>query len=177
MGQNQFYDAALYYNAKMTVTLDALPFVAKAVVDVLLAMAGEVLAPQSPVSSVSQGFSQTDCRPEKPWNPCRCLTSPGFFLCWFQAEFERKKLELTYESIDEYLKSLEMIATVHSFDEFEIPRISQLTQRSNQFNLRTVRYTEAEIEQIAKDEKYLTLSFSSFKRIIIDKNNAIHTNI
>ena len=42
MGQNQFYDAALYYNAKMTVTLDALPFVAKAVVDVLLAMAGRI---------------------------------------------------------------------------------------------------------------------------------------
>ena len=53
-----------------------------------------------------------------------------------------------------------MEATVHPFDEFEFPRISQLTQRSNQFNLRTIRYTEGQIEQIANDDKYLTLSFS-----------------
>lgn len=78
----------------------------------------------------------------------------------YQAEVGRTTMQSSFENFDEYLKSLEMEATVHSFDEFEFPRISQLTQRSNQFNLRTVRYTEAEIEQIAKDDQYLTLSFS-----------------
>lgn len=78
----------------------------------------------------------------------------------YQAEVGRTTLQSNFENFDEYLKSLEMEATVHPFDEFEFPRISQLTQRSNQFNLRTIRYTEAEIEQIAKDDKYLTLSFS-----------------
>lgn len=78
----------------------------------------------------------------------------------YQAEVGRTTMQSNFENFDEYLKSLEMVATVHPFDEFEFPRISQLTQRSNQFNLRTIRYTEAEIEQIAKDDKYLTLSFS-----------------
>lgn len=78
----------------------------------------------------------------------------------YQAEVGRTTMQSNFENFDEYLKSLEMEATVHPFDEFEFPRISQLTQRSNQFNLRTIRYTEAEIEQIAKDDKYLTLSFS-----------------
>lgn len=78
----------------------------------------------------------------------------------YQAQAQRTTMQSSFENFDDYLKSLEMKATVHSFDEFEFPRISQLTQRSNQFNLRTVRYTESEIEQIAKDNKYLTLSFS-----------------
>ena len=34
-----------------------------------------------------------------------------------------------------------------------------LTQRSNQFNLRTVRYTESEVERIAKNNRFLTLYF------------------
>lgn len=78
----------------------------------------------------------------------------------YQAEVGRTTMQSNFQNFDDYLKSLEMQATVHPFEEFEFPRISQLTQRSNQFNLRTIRYTEAEIEQIAKDEKYLTLSFS-----------------
>lgn len=78
----------------------------------------------------------------------------------YQAQAQRTTMQSSFENFDDYLKSLEMKATVHPFDEFEFPRISQLTQRSNQFNLRTIRYTEAEIEKIAKDDKYLTLSFS-----------------
>ena len=78
----------------------------------------------------------------------------------YQAQAQRVTMQNSFENFDEYLKSLEMVATAHKFDEFEIPRISQLTQRSNQFNLRTIRYTEAEIEEICKDDKYFTLSFS-----------------
>lgn len=78
----------------------------------------------------------------------------------YQAEIGRILLEQSFESFDDYLKGLEMVAEAKPFDVFQYPRIAQLTQRSNQFNLRTVRYTEAEIEQIAKDEKYLTLYFT-----------------
>jgi len=42
------------------------------------------------------------------------------------------------------------------FDSFHYPRIAQLTQRSNQFNLRTVRYSEADIAAIAQDPEYFT---------------------
>lgn len=78
----------------------------------------------------------------------------------YQAEIGRVLLEQQFASFDDYLIGLEMIAEAKPFDVFQYPRIAQLTQRSNQFNLRTVRYTEAEIESIAKDEKYLTLYFT-----------------
>ena len=52
-----------------------------------------------------------------------------------------------------------MIAVVKPFDSFTLPRIAQLTQRSNQFNLRTIRYTEADIERLAKSDSIITLSF------------------
>lgn len=78
----------------------------------------------------------------------------------YQAEIGRVSLQKQYESIDDYLISLNMKAGVKPFDEFHYPRIAQLTQRSNQFNLRTVRYTEAEIEEKAHDEHYLTLYFT-----------------
>lgn len=78
----------------------------------------------------------------------------------YQAEVGRATMQSQFTDFDEYLKSLEMEAVAHSFEKFEFPRIAQLTQRSNQFNLRTVRYTEAEIEEIAQNDNYLTLSFS-----------------
>lgn len=78
----------------------------------------------------------------------------------YREEFERKKLEKSYESIDDYLKSLNMVAVAKPFEKNMYQRIAQLSQRSNQFNLRTVRYTEDEIERIAQSDKYLTLFFS-----------------
>ena len=53
-------------------------------------------------------------------------------------------------------KALGMKAVCAPFDAFHIPRIAQLTQRSNQFNLRTVRYSEQEIEEIAANPRYVT---------------------
>ncbi len=53
-----------------------------------------------------------------------------------------------------------MECEVKPFDNFTIPRIAQLSQRSNQFNLRTVRYTEEDIRRIAQSPDHLTLSFS-----------------
>ena len=46
------------------------------------------------------------------------------------------------------------------FDSFNIPRVAQLSQRSNQFNLRTVRYTEAEIETLSRNQEYACFSFT-----------------
>ncbi|SDW87321.1 HAD-superfamily phosphatase, subfamily IIIC/FkbH-like domain-containing protein [Lachnospiraceae bacterium KHCPX20] len=78
----------------------------------------------------------------------------------YQAEFERRKLEQTFESIDDYLESLEMIGEAKAFEPLRYPRIAQLTQRSNQFNLRTIRYTDEEIERIAEDDNYITLYYT-----------------
>jgi len=78
----------------------------------------------------------------------------------YQAEFERKKLQSSFESIDDYLKSLDMVGEAKIFEPVRFARIAQLTQRSNQFNLRTVRYTEDEIGKIANDSNYLTLYYT-----------------
>jgi len=78
----------------------------------------------------------------------------------YQAEAGRAALQKQFQSMDEYLMSLEMRAEVKPFDAFHCPRIAQLTQRSNQFNLRTVRYTEDDVKRIAADEGYLTLYFT-----------------
>jgi FkbH-like protein len=78
----------------------------------------------------------------------------------YQEEAQRAIVKSQFTNEDEYLSELMMISKVTPFESFTIPRISQLTQRSNQFNLRTIRYTPEEITRIAKSEDYLTLCFS-----------------
>ncbi len=77
----------------------------------------------------------------------------------YQSEIKRQNLEKSFDSYDDYLVSLEMIAQVKPFDEFQTPRIAQLTQRSNQFNLRTVRCTEKDITDYANNPDYITRYF------------------
>ena len=54
--------------------------------------------------------------------------------------------------MDSYLRSLEIEIHVEAAAEFSIPRIAQLTQRTNQFNLTTRRYSEADIKALAEDD-------------------------
>ena len=78
----------------------------------------------------------------------------------YQEEAQRAIVQKQFINEDEFLSSLNMHSVVKPFDKFSIPRVSQLTQRSNQFNLRTVRYTEEEILAVADSDKYLTLDFT-----------------
>lgn len=78
----------------------------------------------------------------------------------YQTEAKRKTTEANFTDYNEYLKSLGMRAEVKAFDLFHYPRIAQLTQRSNQFNLRTGRYTEQQIAQIAESENHITRYFT-----------------
>ncbi len=79
----------------------------------------------------------------------------------YKAEALRNTASLTYTSEADFLKSLDMVSEVKEFDAFTIPRVSQLTQRSNQFNLRTKRYTEQDIKHMAEDhKKHHTFSFT-----------------
>lgn len=77
----------------------------------------------------------------------------------YREEALRASEQSRYENYEEYLQSLHMEAYVSPFDAFHTPRIAQLSQRSNQFNLRTIRYTEADVERLSKDERYETLFF------------------
>jgi FkbH-like protein len=58
------------------------------------------------------------------------------------------------------LESLQMVAIVKPVDDFTCPRVAQLTQRSNQFNLRTKRYTEEDIRQVMADKSKTALAIS-----------------
>lgn len=78
----------------------------------------------------------------------------------YQEEASRHSLSKKFTNVDEFLKSLDMKAFVRPFSEFDIPRVAQLSQRSNQFNLRTVRYTEEDIRRIAADPNYVTFAFN-----------------
>jgi len=77
----------------------------------------------------------------------------------YQEEAKRVSVQQNFTNEDDFLKSLEMVSVSRKFQKFDIPRVAQLTQRSNQFNLRTIRYTEEDIKRIAGSDKYLTLSF------------------
>ena len=79
----------------------------------------------------------------------------------YKAEALRNDLSRTYTSEKDFLKSLDMTCEVKPFDSFTIPRVAQLTQRSNEFNLRTKRYTEEDIKHITENPgKYHTFSFT-----------------
>ena len=286
LGEHVFYDPSLYYNAKMTISMDALPHVAKAVVDVIKAMNGTikkcvicdldntlwggVIGDDGmggiEIGELGRGHAFTDLQrwlkqlkecgiilavcsknnedtakepfekheemilhlsdisvfvanwddkvsnikliqqtlnigmdsivflddnpfernlvrelipdievPELPEDPAlylQFLQEQNYFevasftgassdrTAQYQAEFERKKLEQTFESIDDYLKSLEMVGEAKPFEQVRFARIAQLSQRSNQFNLRTIRYAEDEIAKIADDENYITRYFT-----------------
>ena len=282
LGEHAFYDPSLYYNAKMPISIDALPYVAKAVIDVIKAMNGNikkcvicdldntlwggVIGDDGmggiEIGELGRGHAFTDLQrwlkqlkecgiilavcsknnedtakepfekheemilrlsdisvfvanwddkasnikliqqtlnigmdsivflddnpfernlvrelipdievPELPEDPAlylQFLQEQNYFevasftgansdrTAQYQAEFERKKLEQTFESIDDYLKSLEMVGEAKPFEQVRFARIAQLSQRSNQFNLRTIRYTEDEIANISDDSSYIT---------------------
>jgi FkbH-like protein len=70
----------------------------------------------------------------------------------YRSEVERKKAKSTSASYEEYLKELNIFIEVGLVDTIKIPRISQLTQKTNQFNLTTQRYSEGEIEKFLANE-------------------------
>ena len=78
----------------------------------------------------------------------------------YQVEAKRVSLQKTFSNEADFLKSLDMVSVVSGFNAFNTPRVAQLSQRSNQFNLRTVRYTEADIEAYGKDPDVIDLSFT-----------------
>ena len=78
----------------------------------------------------------------------------------YQVEAKRVSLSKTFTNEADFLKSLNMVSTISGFTKFNTPRVAQLSQRSNQFNLRTIRYTEADITAFAEDPNVIDLSFT-----------------
>lgn len=78
----------------------------------------------------------------------------------YQVEAKRSVQQKSFTNEDDFLKSLNMVSLVEPFNKFNTPRVAQLSQRSNQFNLRTVRYTESDIETIASAKDIFSFSFT-----------------
>ena len=110
--------------------------------------------------------------PELPSDPAlfaRTLLAAGYFEAirlsaedttraeFYEQNSRRAELQKQAGSLDDYLHSLGMVITFQPFDETGRARIAQLISKSNQFNLTTRRYTEAEVAAIEADPAVLHL--------------------
>jgi FkbH-like protein len=110
--------------------------------------------------------------PELPEDPAlyvRTLSAAGYFEAVAFSEEDRRRADLyrhgarraamrrQAENIDAYLGLLEMRILFQPFDAISRPRIAQLINKSNQFNLTTRRYTEADVAQVEHDPDCFTL--------------------
>ena len=75
----------------------------------------------------------------------------------YKDNLKRAKLEAEFLDYKDYLRSLDMKAMIKPFETIFMSRIAQLSNKSNQFNLMTKRYTQAEIEKISLQGEYITL--------------------
>ena len=75
----------------------------------------------------------------------------------YKQNAERAKAEASFSNYKDYLLSLQMKGIIKPFEPLYIERISQLSNKSNQYNLTTRRYTVSDIEKIAEDDNYISL--------------------
>ena len=69
----------------------------------------------------------------------------------YRGNVERDALRETATDLDGYLRGLEMTLVWRRFDRAGLPRITQLINKSNQFNLTTRRYSDAEVLAVMAD--------------------------
>jgi FkbH-like protein len=110
--------------------------------------------------------------PELPEDPALypgCLAAAGYFESvaltqddlarseQYQKNLAREKAQASFTDISEYLKSLDMEMIWGPFDPLSLPRVTQLINKTNQFNLTTRRYSEEDTRRFAGDLKSVTL--------------------
>lgn len=66
----------------------------------------------------------------------------------YRANAQRRAEQSRFADLESYLYSLDMQLDIIPADEHNLPRIAQMTQKTNQFNLTTKRYGEAELHQL-----------------------------
>lgn len=110
--------------------------------------------------------------PELPADPAlyaRTLLASGYFEAIAFSGEDRKRADMYQDNsrrvalqkqagdVEAYLASLKMLMTIQPFDETGRARIAQLINKSNQYNLTTRRYTEAEVRDAERDSDCFTL--------------------
>lgn len=110
--------------------------------------------------------------PEMPDDPSmftRVILSAGYFETLglsredlsraeqYQANFKRVELAKGHQDLEDFLKTVEMAITFSEFDIANCKRITQLINKTNQFNLTTNRQTESQVERIIKNSNRISL--------------------
>jgi FkbH-like protein len=122
--------------------------------------------------AVVRQFAPSIAVPEVPEDPAmyvRCLSDAGYFEAvsfsiddtkraeQYVANSHRNELKEKSHNLESFLKSLRMEMTVASINSVSLPRATQLINKSNQFNLTTRRYTEAQVKQVSEELDTLCL--------------------
>jgi FkbH-like protein len=76
---------------------------------------------------------------------------------YYKLNAEREALHTSCTDYGSFLASLEMIAEIAPLSPIYLDRVTQLINKTNQFNLTAKRYTAAQVEAIAQDEMYVAL--------------------
>ena len=110
--------------------------------------------------------------PEEPALYARCLAEGGYFeaVAFTADDLQRAQQylgnarreeirEAAGGDLESYLASLKMELTVGHFDDVDLPRVAQLINKTNQWNLTTRRYTEAEVHDLRADPRTICLHF------------------
>ncbi len=72
----------------------------------------------------------------------------------YRSEAKREDEKSRFDSLDSFLESLQMELTLRPLSGNDIPRAAQLTQKTNQFNVTTRRYTEADLARMSQDPSW-----------------------
>lgn len=69
----------------------------------------------------------------------------------YKANAQRAQAQRSFVDFNSFLESLDIQITIEAANEFNISRIAQMTQKTNQFNLTTKRYTDADVRQFVQE--------------------------
>ena len=116
------------------------------------------------------------CLPEKPHLIPRFLESVPGLEClslteedtrrgeMYQAQLVRGQTAARFENLEDFWKDLQLEVKIEPAQPFSIPRIAQLTQRTNQMNLTTRRHTESQVEALVADPNWRVVSVAAKDR-------------
>jgi FkbH-like protein len=86
------------------------------------------------------------------WYPFQLTQNDREKGVFFIQENKRKQSLLDSKTLEEHLMQSGLVATIGLSDKFTMPRIVQLFNKTNQFNLTTKRYSQSQLEKITLQE-------------------------
>ncbi|MEG0586047.1 MAG: HAD-IIIC family phosphatase, partial [Christensenellaceae bacterium] len=76
---------------------------------------------------------------------------------YYAQNVQRQEVEQSFEDYEDYLKSLEMKCFIDCFNEQNYKRVTQLINKTNQFNFTTDRYTEDEVLKVTEQDNSICI--------------------